>query len=190
MSRSRRDPLRELSRKFPGLHESWQTLISQHDRAAGIVGVALLEASLERLLVKKLPNLSPALEGRLFKNRGPLSDFDSKILIATALDFIPDNAATLFNSLRAVRNVFGHSMVDVSFETKEIIDEVKRYILPFSQQAIKWISQEDEQPAGPNEKPPDTKTAFLVSTLFVLCILDGFDEDFDIKQVFSEIASF
>ena len=75
---ARRDPLRELSRRFPPADEAKDiiaALSKQDERATAIVGASVLEALLERLIVSHLEPISPGLKGRLFKNRGPLSDF-------------------------------------------------------------------------------------------------------------------
>jgi hypothetical protein len=187
MSKSRRDPLRELTRKVLGLHEVHLTLESQkNDRSIAIVGAATIETALERTMIKRLPHMTPALEGRLFKNRGPLVDFDSKILVATAIGLIPEFAANLFNSIRVVRNVFGHSMVDVSFGTKEIADEIERYILPFTIKTMKYLRRKPVRKDG----WPNTKTAFHIATVLIVALLEDSEaEDFDLNEVFSGIAS-
>jgi hypothetical protein len=152
MSKSRRDPLRELSRKLPPNKETSEFLRKLHvrgdDRSLAIVGAAFLEAQLEKLLIKKLPSVDSRLEGRLFKNRGPLADFDSKILIATALGLISNNAASALGSIRAVRNTFAHSIVDITFDTKEVADEMNRQI-PHVVSALDVLTSED------NKKPKE-----------------------------------
>ena len=125
---ARRNMLRELSRRFPPSPEAKEILLSLHkqdDRSVAIVAVAMLEAVLERLIIKKLAQLSPDLEGRLFKNRGPISDFDSKVLVAAALGVITDGVRKALDAIRAVRNVFAYSTVNVTFDTPEVANEIK-----------------------------------------------------------------
>jgi hypothetical protein len=129
---ARRNPLRELSRRFPPPPETKEILLSLHrqnDRSAAIVGTAILEAVLERLIIKKLDGLSPDLEGRLFKNRGPISDFDSKVLIATGLGLVTEAGRKRLDAIRAIRNVFAHSSTDVTFDTPEIENEIRASLM-------------------------------------------------------------
>jgi hypothetical protein len=187
VARSKRDPLKALTRQFPELHESYVMLSAQSDRSMAIVSAALIDASLERLLIRGFPHLNPALENRLFKNRGPLSDFDSKILVATAVGVIPHYAANLLNSIKAVRNVFGHSMIDVSFKTKEISDEIERYILPFAEKSRRYLADDAESLEGMESF--ECRTAFLSSTMLIICMLEAANDDFNLNSVFSQIAS-
>jgi hypothetical protein len=129
--------MRVLSKKFPGPEEAAKLLDAlpyKDDRSMALVYAGFLDALLEKLIIRKLPHMTPRLEGRLFTERGPLSDFDSKILMAEALRILPDIdfVAPVLNSIKKIRNVFGHSILDVSFETKEISDEIAVHIAPFA----------------------------------------------------------
>lgn len=138
MARSRRDSLRELARRFPGGDERDELLDNlsyQHDRSAAIIGAALLDRSLEHFIGRKMPEQNPLLLTRLFTNRGPLSDFDSKILVAAAFRLLSPTVANVFNSIKVVRNAFGHAAVDLSLGAKEIVDEMQVHIYPFFQKA-------------------------------------------------------
>jgi hypothetical protein len=146
---SKRDPLRELSRRFPPPTEFKEILSSlgdQPDMAVAILGLSIIEGGLEKLIIGKLSNITPELEGRLFKNRGPISDLDSKILIAEALGIVTIGQARLLNSLKAVRNVFAHSKASVSFETQEIGAEIRRVLLPTAINGIRIFDPEFDEP--------------------------------------------
>jgi DNA-binding MltR family transcriptional regulator len=91
---------------------------------AAIVGGAIIEHALERLIVSKLDKTGPELLGQLFQNRGPLADFYSKLLIAEAFGIIGPRFAAELNSIRAVRNTFAHSKTLVTFDTPEVAKEV------------------------------------------------------------------
>jgi DNA-binding MltR family transcriptional regulator len=64
----------------------------------------------------------------LFSNRGPLSDFQGKILVAHAFRIIDDNFAEELHSLRAIRNTFAHSKIPVSFDTELIKRELQTIV--------------------------------------------------------------
>ena len=92
---------------------------------AAITGSAIAEASLERLLVSKFQNRDANLIGQLFKNRGPLMDLHSKILIAHAFGLITAPMAEEFHSVKAIRNAFAHSKMPLDFEHEIIGREVR-----------------------------------------------------------------
>ncbi len=92
---SKRDPLKQLIKKFPApedLRKIIEGLAEESDRSAAIVAASILEGLLERVIIHRLKNKDTNLIGQLFSNRGPLSDFHSKILIASAFGIIGRNA--------------------------------------------------------------------------------------------------
>jgi DNA-binding MltR family transcriptional regulator len=116
---SAREALRRLSRRHPApaeLEKILNDLMSAPDMSVAIVSAALVEAMLEKLLQSRFVSSDPNLIGRIFNNRGPMSDFDSKILIAHAFGFITDDIAADLHSLQAIRNAFAHAKVQISFD--------------------------------------------------------------------------
>jgi hypothetical protein len=173
MSRSKRDPLRALSKTFPSPAEAGKLVRTMHgrdDRSVALVFAALIEALLEKLIAKKFTHMTPQLEGRLFKNRGPLSDFDSKILIAEALHVTPDIdfVVPLINSIKAIRNAFAHSMVDSTFQTKEISDELNTYLLPFALKGQNAHKRHSDVKGTELEDTLTNKAAFCLAS-FMIC---------------------
>lgn len=120
---AKKNPLRELIRKWPAPPELKQALeIAQieSDRAAAIMSAALLEGVLEKYITSKLKVSDKETLHSLFDDRGPLSDFHSKILIAKAFGVITDGMAVELIRIKNIRNVFAHAAGLVSFETPEI----------------------------------------------------------------------
>lgn len=120
---SKRDALRKLSKKFPPppeIERIFSDLGEQPDMVVAIAGAALVEGILEKFLVNSLPVSNKQLVGELFAIKGPLGDFYSKILVARAFGRITSPMVRELNSIRAIRNVFAHSKVPISFETSEI----------------------------------------------------------------------
>ena len=64
------------------------------------------------------------LERNLFENRGPLSDFNSKILVGQAFAVITDRMAEDLQRIRKIRNCFAHARTEVHFEEPLIAGEV------------------------------------------------------------------
>jgi DNA-binding MltR family transcriptional regulator len=129
---SNREALRKLSKKFPDrpeLKKIFDGIRSLDDRSAAIMATALVEAVLERHIIKKLSVSAPDLIGALFHNRGPLSDFHSKILIATAFGVIRPDMAEDLHRMKAIRNVFAHAKISVTFNTLEIAKESSEFTI-------------------------------------------------------------
>src|SRR5437879_165892 len=106
---SNREALRRLSREFPAppeLDAILNNLRDKDDMSVAIMVVAIIEAKLEELIVSKLKVSNNTLTARLFLNRGPMSDFDSKILIAEAFGVLDSPMAQELHSMKAIRNVF------------------------------------------------------------------------------------
>jgi hypothetical protein len=122
-----REALRKLSRKIPARPEIEKILDELHDKEdlhIAIVGTAIAEAHLETLITKKLKTKNHQLIARLFLNRGPLSDFDSKITVAEAFGLITPPLAGELHMMKAVRNAFAHAKVPLTFDHELIAREV------------------------------------------------------------------
>ena len=126
---SKRDALKALSQRFPLPEQTGEvitSLLNKGDRELVIVTGALVESCLERAIIRHLNLSNPDLIGQLFKNRGPMSDFHSKILVAQALGFLTMPSLALEMKLvKNVRNAFAHSILPIDFVTKEVIDEIE-----------------------------------------------------------------
>lgn len=122
-----KDPLKKLMRRFPApaeLESLLDNLADGDDRTIAITGASILEAILERFLKRKLVVCDDTLAGQLFYNRGPLSDFHGKIVIAQAAGYITPALASELLLVKSVRNAFAHSVIGISFETPEIVQKV------------------------------------------------------------------
>jgi hypothetical protein len=69
---------------------------------------ARLDVALERALLTKMRELSPAQRTNLFDGYGPLSSFAAKIDVAYALSIFDDAVYTDLTVIRKIRNVFAH----------------------------------------------------------------------------------
>lgn len=104
--------LSKLIRQIPTrrqLKRLFDQLKDEKDISIAIVGSALVESALDRLIQAYLPNRNKELMVQLF--RGPLSNFYSKILIAQALNLINSSLAGNLQSIRSIRNAFARSPV-------------------------------------------------------------------------------
>ena len=98
-------------------------VVGQSDRACAIVSGAMLEAQLEKLLLKNLIEKPP---NELFSTYGPLSTFAAKIDMATAMGLISKSERSDLHRIRKIRNIFAHSLDEgLGFKTSSIQDEIK-----------------------------------------------------------------
>jgi DNA-binding MltR family transcriptional regulator len=134
----------------------------QPDRSAAIVATAVLESMLQRVVLERLTYKAPTLTTQLFDNRGPLSDFHSKILIATAFGIITPNMADELHRIKAIRNVFAHAAIDITFDTKEVAAEVAGFRMLKAMQEVTMA--EDKMLYFPS------RSAFLL-VVRILCIM-------------------
>ncbi|HKT14829.1 MAG TPA: hypothetical protein VJR87_05425 [Allosphingosinicella sp.] len=171
-----RDALRRLTKKFPPPNEVRTILDSlkkEGDRSVAIVASALLESTLEKFLIAHIRHRDSKLIGQLFENRGPLSDFNGKILIGVAFGVFSPAQGDHFQIIRHVRNAFAHSRVPISFETPQINKEVQDFK---ALQAMKGVMAEwgDEGSIPENMRDLNlpTKSAFLLIVEIMMIMLD------------------
>jgi hypothetical protein len=142
---SKRDALRALGKKFPAPKEIKSILDGlkdEPDRSAAIIAGALVQSFLERFIITHMKDKQPNLIGMIFNNRGPLSDFHSKILVAQAFGLISCNSAAELHRIKSIRNVFAHATSLVNFETEEISKEIMSFIM---MNAMKNVPRPDGQ---------------------------------------------
>lgn len=90
------------------------------DRTCAIILGAMLDNSLERLLLRHMEPLSKDEMERLLYGRGPLGSLSAKIQIAAAFGLIGPKTKHDLDILNEVRNVFGHAAHGVSFRNRSI----------------------------------------------------------------------
>jgi hypothetical protein len=167
-SMSNRDSLRALSKKMPPTSEVASiidALKQDSDRTAAIVAASLLESTLEKMLISRFHVRNKDFLSRLFNNRGPAADFNSKILIAQAFGVISPTAADEFQAVRHIRNAFAHARVEVTFETPEVAHEVQRFQMLMAMKKV-----EETQIGGTKwgDKPPKLIFLLMVELLLIL----------------------
>lgn len=162
---SKRDKLRGLTKQFPtptDLAGTFEALREDTDRSVAMVCAAIAENVLERILVQRLERGGPDLLNQLFNNRGPLSDFQSKILIAHAFGVIPINMASELQRVRHIRNVFAHATIPVTFQTPEIAEEMAGFAMLNAMDGVAH--------PGSERMAPRDKAGYLL-TVHLICIM-------------------
>jgi DNA-binding MltR family transcriptional regulator len=124
-----KNALRELSRHLPSrpeINKIIDMLVDKDDLHTAIVAVSIVEAHLQKLIVTRLHRSDPKFIDRLFENRGPLSDFNSKILVAEAFGLLTSPLAEELHVLRAIRNTFAHAKMPLSFDLEQVNGEIRK----------------------------------------------------------------
>ena len=99
------------------------------DRTCAIVMGAMLDHSLERLLLLHMKPLSRDQHDRLFFGFGPLGSFSAKIRIAAAFGIIGEKTVRDLETLNDIRNVFGHAAQGITFRNRAIRERLdKMYV--------------------------------------------------------------
>jgi DNA-binding MltR family transcriptional regulator len=166
-----RDALRRLSRKFPAppeMEKILDELRNKDDLHTAIIAVSIVEASLETLLVSRLHKSDKDFLNRLFQNRGPLSDFNSKILIGEALGILTTPLAAELHSMRTIRNAFAHAKTLITFEDEPVKREVDALKM------IKAIRGAGSAEAGVTLEL-SSKNWFLLAARLALIMIDSIE---------------
>jgi hypothetical protein len=105
------------------LKEFFVAFRKESDRACAVLGRALLEDHVRRLLVAALV---PATNLRdLFEGQAPLATFSSRIRLAEALGLLAHDEATDLNIIRDIGNDFAHGLDhSMSFDEQSIRERV------------------------------------------------------------------
>lgn len=91
------------------------------DRGAALVGAAMIEDRLERILLSHL--LDNNVREELFNGiNAPLGNFSSKVKIAYCLGLITDLEYNECEYIRKIRNEFAHSLHGLKFDDQKIKD--------------------------------------------------------------------
>jgi DNA-binding MltR family transcriptional regulator len=98
-------------------------LRGETDRAAAVLGAAYLDDHLEKVFRARLRSETP---DTVYRYRGPLGDFASKIDLAFALGWITTELRDDLHVIREIRNKFAHDPDHLlAFEDQSIRDLTK-----------------------------------------------------------------
>jgi DNA-binding MltR family transcriptional regulator len=168
---SNRDALRKLSRKLPAspeIEKIMESLKDDTDLSIAIIASAIVEASLEKLLIQKFECKDSSLIGQIFLNKGPLTDFHSKIIIANAFGILTSPLANELHSIKSIRNAFAHSTSALSFDNELIKTEIDSLKMLGSIRGV-------EVDTGTNKivLALSNRDAFLLEIRLLLILFDG-----------------
>ena len=103
--------------------------IEGNDRSVAILLATTVESALQVAITRRM-GLTKSGVRELFSSRGPLYEFNSKILIAHRLGIFGPETRTNLDIVKHIRNIFAHARVPISFSTQEIIDTIRFMVVP------------------------------------------------------------
>ena len=96
------------------------------DRTAAIVLASLVERTVEQSITQALPRRDDKTIEKLQARDGPLGNFYAKNHLGFALGIYDEVTRDNLEIIRKIRNAFAHTVLKITFETEQIIDEVKK----------------------------------------------------------------
>jgi hypothetical protein len=124
---------------------------------------------LKSLFTTKLKTKNANLLGRLFSARGPLADFESKILIGQAFGILTSNLANELHCIRAIRNTFAHAKVPITFDHELLDREMKALHIPTALHFLP-VKKDDQNTV---KLQLSNKHWFLLAIKIILIMMDG-----------------
>jgi hypothetical protein len=102
----------------------------KNDRGSAILAATNTENALRYVIARRLVVARPDYDN-LFGLSGPMSTFDLKIKMARALKIYGKETNDNLILLRTIRNAFAHAPTPITFETTEIKELCKFFVIPF-----------------------------------------------------------
>jgi mannitol operon repressor len=101
---------------FSGFLKEFQ---SETDRGAALVGAALIDTRLERLLCSHLA-VADIAKDLVVGNNAPLGTFSARIKMSYALGLITELEFAEVEIIRKIRNEFAHALHGLTFENQKL----------------------------------------------------------------------
>lgn len=109
----------ELQEQFKEYLEFKYLLTTESDRGAVLFASSYIDVLLEKILRIKLIGNKKHLDS-IFSFNGALGTFSSRISICYSLGLFPKEYFEEINTIRKIRNIFGHSPEKIDFESEKI----------------------------------------------------------------------
>lgn len=139
--------------------------MEQHSIAVAIVGAAMLEFALERILRAKFKRNDDTSWERLVGPEGGLNAFASKINLGYAFAVYDDSTRAALMSVKTIRNVFAHAKKPVDFNHERIAAELAEIKTGMGSPTILIKAVKDFKR---HQTPPKAKFIILCLSISVL----------------------
>jgi DNA-binding MltR family transcriptional regulator len=106
---------------FDELVDVLDELENDGPRGAVLLGCSLLDNIIKRILLSRMIQLTNDEDDRLFGGLGPLAGMSSRVAIAYAFGFIDKETKRHLDTIRKLRNRFGHAEKKIDFDDPEAV---------------------------------------------------------------------
>jgi hypothetical protein len=107
----------------------------------------------------------------LFSARGPLADFEAKILIAQAFGILTSHLVNELHCVRTIRNTFAHAKVPITFDHELLDREMKALSTP---KILGSLSVKIDDQNTVSLQQLSNKHWFLLLIKIILTTMEGF----------------
>jgi hypothetical protein len=163
------------------VEQAFKQLAGENDRAAILVGGALLENALEQAILSRLREPQTDTESEaLFSERGIFNTFSQKIWAAYFLKIIGPSVRRDIELVRSIRNAAAHDMKSVSFDgTPKIASRCRE--LSFANESIPGKAD-----------PPDLRGKSMLTVRFFTAnlFLRSADANAEIAEAARQLAPY
>ncbi|MGY1426139.1 hypothetical protein [Lysobacter sp. A289] len=166
---ARRHPEGRLVSQDPTVNTFLSEFQQETDRAAAVLGPAMLDQLLKDLLDATFTSAEVAkkLTGKMM----PIGTFSARITLAQAIGIISVSEAKDLHRMRDIRNAFAHQLHGLSFETTSIRDSCGNFV------SIEESKSLDLNRQFFSDYPRDARSAFnLAVTLAVAQLKSHIDK--------------
>jgi len=132
---ARRHPVGHLVAQDTSVNEFLTEFQEETDRAAAVLGPAMLDQLLKDLLDSTFVSAESAKE--LTGKMMPIGTFSSRITLAYAIGLITSEEAKDLHRMREIRNRFAHRLHGLSFATQAIRDSCGNFLLVKASKGVK-----------------------------------------------------
>jgi hypothetical protein len=157
-------------------------LSTKPDRSLAVAGAAFLEHGLKTAILRFLRHDFPDSEqDRLFKHDNALlSSLAARIDIAYALGILGESGRHDLHVVRKIRNVFAHSVLDVTFAFPEISEALSAIRAP----------ERPDYPPNFKSEDPRAKLLFIISYYYLRLWIatPGRDVEVDLFNLVPELT--
>ena len=112
--------------KDPAVNDFLTEFQQESDRAAAVLGPAMLDVLLKDLLTERL--VSKRLGDKLLGRMMPIGTFSARITLAEAVGLISAQEAKDLHTMRDIRNDFAHELHGITFETQSVRDRCNNLV--------------------------------------------------------------
>jgi mannitol operon repressor len=130
----KKNPFKEAPEEIKRIASFLNIFYKETDRGAALMAGSVIDEILKEIILKFLIDIKES--GQLMNGfNAPIGTFSSRILMAYTLGLIEDTEYFEIETIRKIRNLFGHSWTEADFFTPKIKSQIEKF--PFQEQTFR-----------------------------------------------------